>query len=183
MNRTRKLSHVPVVILLLSSLMAGCNDTPQQSNQSSLSSMHIMQGDECHLCGMLIKGFPGPKGAIQVNANNALRKFCSSNDLLAFLLQPENAQYKHLAYVHDMANAMWDTPDDTAFILVEDAWYVINHAKPGAMGPTLATFSTQVSAEHFAAQHQGQIIRFNDISLDLLGSLSLRMHEMHSHHH
>lgn len=171
-----------ILLLAMAGFLTACGDKQEDSQPSSLSSLHITQQDECHLCGMLIKGFPGPKGAIQIDSATALRKFCSSNDLFAYLLQPENVQLKKQAYVHDMANADWHTPDDEAFVQVEEAWYVIEHKLKGAMGPTIASFGKQEAAENFVQNHQGKIIRFQDISLELISQLSQSMHSMESGH-
>lgn len=171
-----------ILLLALAGFLTACGDKQEDSQQSLLTSLHITQQDECHLCGMLIKGFPGPKGAIQVDSAKALKKFCSSNDLFAYLLQPENAQLKKQAYVHDMANADWHTPDDEAFVNVDNAWYVIEHQLKGAMGPTIASFGKREAAENFVQNHQGRIIRFEDISLELISQLSQSMHSMESGH-
>jgi copper chaperone NosL len=175
--------RISILLLALTGLLIACGDTQPDSPQSTLTSMHINQQDECHLCGMLIKGFAGPKGAIQTDSKNALKKFCSSNDLFAYLLQPENVQLKKQAYVHDMSKADWQTPDDQAFVQVEEAWYVIGHRLNGAMGPTIASFTSQQSAEQFIQQHQGKLIRFGEINLELLNSLSQQMHSMDHMHH
>ncbi|WP_253264449.1 nitrous oxide reductase accessory protein NosL [Aeromonas media] len=40
--------------------LAGCNDV--DSNPHVYDPVAFHSGDECHICGMAITGFPGPKG-------------------------------------------------------------------------------------------------------------------------
>jgi len=175
--------RISLLLLALSFNLIACGENQQAPEQTRISSMHITDQDECHLCGMLIKGFPGPKGGIQGIKNSTMKKFCSNNDLFAYLLQPENTQLKSQAYVHDMAQADWQQPNDEAFVQAQAAWYVIEHQLTGAMGPTIASFASQKAAENFVQAHQGRIIRFEDISLALINQLSQNMHSMESGHH
>ena len=132
--------------------------------------VHIESGDECHVCGMAITKFPGPKGEAITEKDQHVRKFCSTRDMFAWVLQPENVDRNHTLYVHDMAQTDWQSPDDTALIDAREAFYVVGSERTGAMGPTLASFATRTDADSFAAQHGGEVLAFSEITMDHLNS-------------
>ncbi|QTF92919.1 nitrous oxide reductase accessory protein NosL [Halomonas sp. BM-2019] len=131
----------------------------------------ITDGDSCHVCGMLIKDLPGPKGQAFMDRDQHARKFCSTTDLFAFLLQPENERRLSHAWVHDVGVTPWTTPGDDAFILASEAYYVVEHERRGAMGHTLAPFAEARLAEAFIETHGGRLLTFEEIDLELLTKL------------
>lgn len=127
--------------------------------------------DECHVCGMLIARFAGPKGEAYVSRRETPLKFCSTRDLFAWLLQPETAAVVGAIYVHDMAQTDWRHPDDTRLIDARSAWYVVGSRRRGAMGPTLASFARRDAAQAFADRYGGRLLRFDEITLSVFESL------------
>ena len=158
-----------LLALLLGFVLTGCSDEPEQSALASPEP--ITDADACHVCGMTITNFPGPKGQAFMKNDPEALKFCSTMDLFTFLKQPENETQISHAYVHDIGETTWENPADDAYIRAVDAWYVVGHDQPGAMGHTLASFAEQEPAEAFRDEHGGEIIRFEDIDLELLGKL------------
>lgn len=152
-----------VAILMLSA----CGETPSDLKLAQ-QAMTIERGDECHLCGMIITGFPGPKGQLYKRGSEQNLKFCSTRDMFSYLLDPEHKHAIQTVYVHDMAVTPWDTPDDEFYIDARTAFYVVGHSKKGAMGPTLASFSDQNIANTFAQEFGGQVYQFEDINQQLL---------------
>ncbi len=152
----------------------------QEGSSLGISSMHISNTDECHLCGMVIQQFAGPKGVLEDKHSGNIRKFCSTNDLFSYVLQPENQHNIQKIYVHDMSDVEWSSPQDQHLIKADQAWYVAEHALQGAMGPTIASFKTEESAHKFQKQHGGYLLTFADINLELMGKL-MQM-SMHKHH-
>lgn len=132
----------------------------------------IEPGDECHVCGMIITRFPGPKGEAFVRHQSNVMKFCSTRDLFTWLLQPETASQVEAVFVHDMARNDWDKPGDTPLIDAHAAWYVVGSRRMGAMGPTLASFAERADAEAFSEQYGGRMVGFDAIDLALLESLT-----------
>lgn len=126
---------------------------------------------------MSIHAFAGPKAQAYLQDRPTPVKFCSTRDLFAFLLQPENAHRVEQIFVHDMAHADWQHPHNAGFIDARQAWFVSGHALKGAMGPTLASFKTQQDAEAFRQQHGGRVMRFEDITLEHITHL----HAPHRH--
>lgn len=153
----------------------------------------IEESDQCHLCGMIISQFPGPKAELASKGEHQVNKFCSNRDMFSYYLQPENKHRALQIFVHDMTEVPWDSPSDDHFIKAQDAWYVYGSNMKAAMGPALASFGKKESAEMFAKMHGGDLLKFEDITLELLGSgMSLSMNNtepsseeesMEHHHH
>lgn len=189
-----KIAHKILLLVfgLLYLTACGKNDSTEQQSRAAIP---FERTDECHLCGMIITSFGGPKAELYEREVQNIRKFCSTRDMFAYLLQPENTHRITDIYVHDMAQAPWGSPDDKYLIDARNAWYVINHKLEGAMGPTLASFKDEKQAIEFKEINGGLIIRFEDITLKMLAELNTGMPENnsqqtlqheeadHSHHH
>lgn len=155
------------VLLFSVSLLGACSD---QSDKEAMvhKAVAIEQGEECHLCGMIIKNFPGPKGEQYSTASESINKFCSTRDLFSYVLQPENKRQVREIYVHDMSKTNWDKPSDEKFIDARTAWFVIDSSKKGAMGKTLGSFSLKEDAEVFIQEFGGKLYTFDEITIDIL---------------
>lgn len=156
--------------LVVAILLTGCGEKNETDNMVQ-QAVAIESSDECHLCGMLISGFPGPKGQLYSKGINGNLKFCSTRDMFAFILDPENQHNIQQAFVHDMAVTPWGKPNDDIYIDAKKAFYVIGHKRRGAMGPTLASFKKQSDAEAFAVSQGGQVMRFDEVNLPVLMSM------------
>ena len=159
-----------VTALFVLLLFAGCEEQTDTS-LTQQPPVRFQPGDECHVCGMLIARFPGPKGEAYVSRREQPLKFCSTRDLFAWLLQPETAAVVHSVYVHDMAQTDWAHPEDARLIDARSAWYVVGSERLGAMGPTLVSFAERAAARAFADSYGGRLLRFDDITLQLFQSL------------
>ncbi len=156
-------------VFLLALSLGGCGKS--ETSAKPQLPVAIDSGDECHVCGMTISHFPGPKGEAYVRGATKPFKFCSTRDLFSWLLQPENKVAATKIYVHDMGSTAWKHPADNAFIDARKAWYVVDQPMKGAMGPTLASFAGKDQAEAFIQAHGGRLLRYQDISLALLAEL------------
>lgn len=165
-----------LIAALAAITLAGCSSDEQQT-AAKPDPVHFDSGDECHVCGMVITNFPGPKGQAFTERQQHTRKFCSTKDMFAWFLQPENENRDHTLYVHNMAETHWDHPDDTHLIDAREAFYVVGSERTGAMGPTLASFETESEATDFAATYGGEILSFDDITLEHLNA-GMTMHGM-----
>lgn len=152
-------------------LLSGCgeDDTKTAMVQQAVA---IESSDECHLCGMIITNYPGPKGQLYSRGIKGNMKFCSTRDMFAFVVDPENQHNIQQAFVHDMAVTPWGHPEEDTYIDAKKAFYVIGHGKKGAMGPTLASFAKQADADAFAASQGGRVLTFDEITLDVLVSMN-----------
>ncbi|MGL5047478.1 MAG: nitrous oxide reductase accessory protein NosL, partial [Shewanella sp.] len=137
-------------LLLLAPLLLGlgCNRSEATDRVHQAEAIH--EHDRCHLCGMAITKYPGPKGQIHLKNDPMVPKFCSSRDMFNFALQGENTRQIDYMMVHDAAATDWAHPDDSAFIDAATAFYVYGSRKKAVMGPAVAPFSTQAAAEAFA---------------------------------
>jgi len=161
-------------IIVLAGLFAisACSKNDEQQEMLK-QAVTIESADECHLCGMLISHFDGPKGQLfRKNSldpsTDSVKKFCSTRDMFSYYLEPENKRNVAIMYVHDMSKMPWGTINDEHFIDAKIAWYVSGSEKVGAMGKTLASFSLQNDALAFAKEFGGSVIRFEEINLSVL---------------
>jgi copper chaperone NosL len=161
--------------LLLSIVLVTVIGCSEQSEQQQVihQAVAIESSDECHLCGMLITNFSGPKAelfrkGVTEADGNSVKKFCSTRDMFSFYLDPENKRNVTTILVHDMSKAPWDAPNDGYFIEARKAWYVVGSDKTGAMGKTLASFSAKTDADAFATEFGGTVIDFNAVSYQSL---------------
>ncbi|SNC65351.1 copper chaperone NosL [Marinobacter sp. es.048] len=171
---TSKLNWLLAALAVLT--LTACSGSEEQTTAKA-APVNFVTGDECHVCGMVITSFPGPKGEAITEKEQHVRKFCSTRDMFAWALQPENVNRDHTLYVHDMAQTEWQSPNDTALIDAREAFYVIGSSRKGAMGPTLASFSSQADADDFASEHGGKVVAFAGITMDHLNS-GMAMHSM-----
>lgn len=167
--RNWTMSSILLSLALL--LLSACQDSTT-SNAQALPPVHIESDDECHLCGMTVKPFPGPKGEALDGGSSEVRKFCSTRDLLAWALQPEQINQGLTLYVHDMSQTDWKHPEDTAFIDARTAIYVAGSSQKGAMGPTLASFGSAADADRFTEAHGGEKMTYDEITPATLSGLN-----------
>ena len=165
-----KILAILVASALILTSIVSCSDGDKQA-QTIHKAVAMESGDECHLCGMLITRFDGPKGeAFRKEQKDKVFKFCSTRDMFSYYLDPENTRNVSQMLVHDMSKMPWgsDSIDDKHFIDAKTAWYVAGSEKTGAMGQTLASFSQESDANAFAKEFGGQVINFEQVNLDLL---------------
>ncbi|WP_071870251.1 nitrous oxide reductase accessory protein NosL [Atopomonas hussainii] len=159
--------------------LAGCEQQTTEALKAEPVAFH--KGDECHVCGMAITDFPGPKGQAVLGQGQA-KKFCSTAELIGWYLQPENQTQKPALFVHDMGRSDWHHPDDRHLINAQDAYFVVAPSLPGAMGVTLASFADAEQAQTLANKEQGEVLRLGDFNHQRLQQLaSLSSHSMHGH--
>jgi len=165
-----KLLALITALTLTTPLIMSCSDNSDQQKVIH-QAVAMESSDECHLCGMLITRFDGPKGEIfRKEQSEKVFKFCSTSDMFSYYLDPENKRNVAQIFVHDMSKMPWghESIDDKYFIDAKTAWYVVGSRKMGAMGKTLASFSQKADAEAFAKEFGGQVNSFEDINLNSL---------------
>ncbi|NLY58203.1 MAG: NosL protein [Gammaproteobacteria bacterium] len=173
-----------VLVLLFGMALAACGD--KEETQVSWDPVAFHGDDECHVCGMIVTDFPGPKG--QAVERDGVKKFCSTAEMFSWYLQPENRILQARLYVHDMGQSHWDQPDDEHLIDAKQAWYVSGTPLQGAMGASLASFADKQAAEALAAEHEGaQVLAFEQIDEAFLAEAAAAQHggmghDMHMHH-
>lgn len=161
-----------VAITLLSLGLLACGKEEEEQVVREPVAFH--QDDSCHVCGMVISEFEGPKG--QSVGNEGVRKFCSTAEMLGWWMQPENRISDASLFVHDMGQSEWSAPDDAHLIDARTAYYVIDIPLKSAMGATLASFSDEAAAQALADEHGGRVLRFEDIDQDVLQQAAATQH-------
>ncbi|MGF6487828.1 nitrous oxide reductase accessory protein NosL [Pseudomonas frederiksbergensis] len=161
--------------LMVCLLLAACDKPIQATYSDAAAAFH--PSDECHVCGMIIDGFPGPKG--EVVERSGIKKFCSTAEMIGWWLQPENHHGEARLYVHDMGRSPWNAPNDSHLIDAKDAFYVVGTQLKGAMGVVLASFSSQQAAQKLAADQGGRVLRFSEIDQAVLQQQPAMSHSTH----
>lgn len=178
MNTLHRIGAGAVFALLLGLGLAGCGE--KEEVRQSLEPVAFHSSDECHVCGMIISDFPGPKG--QAVEKGGVKKFCSTAEMLGWWLQPENRLLEARLYVHDMGRSVWEHPDDGHLIDATSAYYVVGTTLKGAMGASLASFAQEQDAQALASMHGGRVLRFDEIDQALLQEAASMQHGgMHGH--
>ncbi|MGB0936387.1 MAG: nitrous oxide reductase accessory protein NosL [Colwellia sp.] len=168
MNNKKLHSICLYALLTFCITLFSCSD---KENETAMiyKAVEIESSDECHLCGMLITRFNGPKGELfRKVQGEKVYKFCSTRDMFSYYLEPENKRNVSQMLVHDMSKMPWEEINNKHFIDAKLAWYVINSSKTGAMGKTLASFSTKADAKVFAKEFGGDVLSFAEIDFKSL---------------
>lgn len=160
-----------IAIAAVGILLSACSGRPGNALQQAIA---IPRNAVSASCGMQIAGSPGPRGEVFVNGRKTPLIFGSTRDLLGYVLQPENRERLGSIYVQDSAHINWRHPSNAAssFILARKAYYVAWQTQPGSMGPTLATFGDMNAAMAYRQMHGGQILRYQQITPELVSLLS-----------
>lgn len=147
--------------LVLLALLAACDKTVQQAMPIDPDS-----GTSCSLDGMVLTDYPGPKAQIHY-AEGTPEFFCDLMELFATLLEPEQKRKASGIFVQDMGKTSWERPERN-WIDARSAVYVAGSKKTGSMGPTFGSFATLQDAEEFVKKEGGKIVRFEQVTLDMV---------------
>ncbi len=151
-------------------LLAGCG----RQDHAAQIAVAIQKGDICTSCGMEIGPAPGPRAEAYLAGKPV--KFGSTRDFFAFVTQPDIVHQLGALYVQDTARIDWAHPsgDPKSFVEARAAYYVGWQEEPGEMGPTFASFARQADAEAFRRTHGGVLLRFDQITPDVVTAVSDR---------
>ena len=83
-------------------------------------------------------------------------------------------------FVQDMGKSDWEHPRGN-WIDAKSAIYVVGSRKHGSMGPTFGAFSNVQDAEAFVTKEGGKVLRFDQITIDMVGMTG--MNDMHGDAH
>lgn len=164
--------------LFVSVLLVGCSDDQSASEEPAVRGpVAFESGDECHVCGMIITELPGAKAQAVESRSSNVQKFCSTQDMLSWWLQPENQHLKAELYVHDVAKTPWEHPQDEHLIDARSAWYVVGSSMQGAMGPSIVSFSEREAAELLVESKGGRVLSWEQLDMTVLQELASAGHE------
>jgi copper chaperone NosL len=146
-------------------LLAACGQS--STSAGPLVPVEIDRSTACALDGMLLADYPGPKAQIHYEGMAQPDFFCDTVEMFSLYLNPEQVRKVRALYVQDMGKASWDAPAGH-WIDARNAWYVHGSKRRGAMGPTIAPFSSQEDAQKFVAEFGGSVVRFADVKPDMV---------------
>jgi len=122
-----------------------------------------------HMCAsdaMIIINYNGPKA--QILWKNGTRSFyCEVRE--AFYESVNELRRKQIKalFVQDFSGLDWGSYENR-WILANDACYVIDSVKDGAMGVTYVPFSDRNFAIEFLKLYGGKLLKFEEINIDIL---------------
>lgn len=153
--------HKIVGGLVLCVLLTACNQaTPK------VVALEPTSDTACELDGMILKDYPGPKAQIHY-AEGKPEFFCDLMELFTMVLEPEQKRPMTAMFVQDMGKTPWEHPAGN-WIDAKSAFYVAESKKLGSMGPTFGSFSSMQDAEAFVKKEGGKILRFEQITQDMV---------------
>ncbi|HEX7012016.1 MAG TPA: nitrous oxide reductase accessory protein NosL [Steroidobacteraceae bacterium] len=143
-------------------LLSACDAGPETVARP----LELTADTYCSLDGMTLADYPGPKAQIHY-AQGEPEFYCDTVEMFSIYLRPEQQRRVVGLYVHDMGRADWDAPGNE-WIDARSAYYVAGSKRRGPMGPTLASFAKESDAAQFAAQHGGEVLRFDQITPEMV---------------
>lgn len=158
-----KAASRPILATLCSALLllAACGEAAKTAQPQELSGDTV-----CSLDGMVLQDFPGPKAQIHYD-QGAPDFFCETVEMFAIYLRPEQKKRVVALFTQDMARTDWQQPRGQ-WIDARTAFYVAGSGMKGSMGATLASFAREEDAQAFARQHGGKVLRFDQVTLDMV---------------
>lgn len=147
--------------MLTISLSVAC-----KQSETKLQPVEPTREHTCQVCGMIIVDFPGAKAQIHYSKGE-YDTFCSTLDMFLFYLQPDRPADITAVYVNDMGKADMEHPVNH-WTDATKAFYVYGGDVMGPMGEAIVPFSDLKEAEAYIKRHGGRVIKFNDVTMDML---------------
>ncbi len=129
-------------------------------------SLKVPKDAKCPVCGMFVAKYPKWAAIMQVGDKKFY--FDGVKDMMKFYFYDQTFQFKRSKINKVLVQ------DFYTFKVVDarDAFYVVGSNVYGPMGKELIPFENLKEAKNFFKDHKGQkILRFNQITLDLIKSL------------
>lgn len=152
-----KTAFVLVIVLIV---ISGCSD--DKNSAVTRSPEEITRSAVCLIDGMILADHPGPKGQA-IFKDGEHHFFCDTKGLFSTLYNPNYKMKIKQAFVQDFGQREWGSYND-GWIDVNDAFFVLDSDKFGAMGPTLVTFSLRTDADSFVNESGGSVLAFSELT-------------------
>lgn len=143
---------------------------------TAVVAVEIDPATTCDLDGMLLADFPGPKAQIHFKGEDKPTFYCDTVEMFNTLLKPEQVKPMRAVLVQDMGKADWEQPSGNWFD-AQTGIYVLGSKRNGSMGPTIASFLQEADAKAFAAKYGGKVLRFAEITRDMVDLSGGGMHD------
>ncbi len=135
-------------------------------NKKSNITFQVPKEAKCPVCGMFVAKYP--KWAAMMQVGDKKFYFDGVKDMMKFYFYDQTFQFKRSKINKVLVQDFY-----TFKVLdARDAFYVAGSNVYGPMGKELIPFESLKEAKNFFKDHKGQkILRFNQITLDLIKSL------------
>jgi len=135
-------------------------------NKKSSKKLQVPKEAKCPVCGMFVAKYP--KWAAMMQVGDKKFYFDGVKDMMKFYFYDQTFQFKRSKINKVLVQDFY-----TFKVLdARDAFYVAGSNVYGPMGKELIPFESLKEAKNFFKDHKGQkILRFNQITLDLIKSL------------
>ncbi len=150
-------------IFILSTMMiVGCFE----DNKNKVAAMELTREHECAHDGMILVDYIGPKAQL-VWKDGKRTFYCEAREAFNEWLDP--IQNKRIAgfFVQDFSDISWGSYTDK-WISADQAIFVIDSKKEGAMGLSYVPFSQQENAIKFHKENGGEILKTAAINQEVL---------------
>jgi copper chaperone NosL len=124
---------------------------------------------------MILSDHPGPKGQM-IFKDGKHQYFCDTKGLFTTLYDPNYKMKIKQVFVQDFGQREWASYVDR-WIDVNDAIFVLDSDKFGAMGPTLVSFAQRIDAEAFSKESGGTVLAFSEINQELFEEYLARVRQ------
>jgi thiamine biosynthesis lipoprotein len=144
-------------------LAFGCG---QEAGDGEGAAPQALTGAEvCAIDGMILSDYDGPKA--QILWRDGRRTFyCEAREAFAEWLDRIRRKRIIEFYVQDFSDRGWGNYPDH-WIRAQDAVFVIESEKLGAMGSSFVSFLDSAEADAFSAEHGGRSLRLAEITPDV----------------
>lgn len=156
-------SSLLLAALCAAVMLSACGEKAE----TAVAPVEIDPATTCDLDGMLLADFPGPKAQIHFKDEPKPTFYCDTVEMFNTLLKPEQVKPIRAVLVQDMGKADWEQPRGNWFD-ARSGIYVLGSKRKGSMGPTIASFVLEADAKSFASQHGGKVLRFGEITRDMV---------------
>lgn len=154
--------------------LSGCGESG--GGAKALTPVEIGSATSCELDGMLLADYPGPKAQIFYEGVSTPVFTCDTVEMFNLLLSPEQVRKVAAVYVQDMGLADWDVPKGH-WIDARSGYFVMGGKRHGSMGPTIASFSQASEAEKFVAEWGGKVLRYAEVTPDMVDLSGGALHD------
>lgn len=162
-----------LLVVMLLTVTIGCSNS--ENSVSDGTPKDLTRSAVCLVDGMILVDHPGPKGQA-IFKDGKHHYFCDIKGLFSSLFDPNYKVKIKQAFVQDFGQREWGSYNDR-WIDVENALYVMDSKKFGAMGPTLVTFSQRADADSFANKFGGTVVTFSEMTEELFEEYQARIRQ------
>lgn len=128
--------------------------------------LNINKNHICACDSMIIIDYKGPKAQI-IWKDKTRSYYCEVREIFYEINDKIKKKMIKKIFVQDFSNLDWGSYTDK-WIEAQEAYYVIDSNKDGAMGVTYVPFSKLEDAKKFKKENKGQILKYDQITETIL---------------